>query len=148
MNTITEYKLVAAKGDLNRAVIELLQENNLPVSDLGAGKHLFALIQNDTLIGAGGLELFDNCALIRSVSIKSDFRGKGWGKLINKELEKISRQKGIDRLYLLTISAKGFFAKEGYKEIKREDVPTSIKNTSEFSSVCPSSATVMRKILS
>jgi len=147
MDTIAEYKFITAKGNLHKAVIDLLQENNLPVSDLGPGKYLFALIQNDTILGTGGLEFFEDCALLRSVSVKKSWRGKGLGQIISKELEKISKQKGIDCLYLLTDSAKDFFAKEGYREIKREDAPFSIKNTSEFSSVCPVSAIVMRKML-
>ena len=147
MDTIAEYKLIVAKGNIHKAVIDLLQDNNLPVTDPGPDKHLFALIQNNTILGTGGLEFFEDCALLRSVSVKKNWRGKGLGQIISKELEKISRQKGIDCLYLLTDSAKDFFAKEGYREIEREDVPISIKNTSEFSSVCPASAIVMRKML-
>ena len=147
MDTPAEYKLIIAKGNLLKAVVDLLQENNLPVSDLGADKHLFALIQNDMIVGTGGLEFFEECALLRSVSVKKSLRGKGLGQIISKELEEISRQKGIDCLYLLTDLAKDFFSKEGYREIEREDIPISIKNTSEFSSVCPASAIVMRKML-
>jgi amino-acid N-acetyltransferase len=147
MNIIDEHKLIAANADLKKLVLELLQENNLPVSDLDSGKHLFALMRDYTVIGTGGLEFYKDCALLRSVSIKKDFRGKGLGKFVNKELERVARQKGIRDLYLLTTSARGFFAKEGFKEIKREEVPHSIKNTSEFSHVCPSSAIVMKKIL-
>src|SRR6266498_677256 len=111
MNAITNYKLVAATGDLKKAVITLLQENNLPVSDLDPDKHLFAFLQNDTIMGTGGLEFFEDCALLRSLSVKKDSRGKGLGKLINEELEKISRQKGITCSYLLTSTAKDFFAR-------------------------------------
>jgi amino-acid N-acetyltransferase len=81
------------------------------------------------------------------VSVRKDLRGKGLGQFINRELEKITKQRGIDCIYLLTTTAKDFFGKEGYEVITREDVPESIKNTSEFSEVCPSSATVMKKNL-
>ena len=145
MNITTAYKLVPANGDLKQAVITLLKENNLPVIDLDFGKYLFALLHNDTIVGTGGLEFFGDCALLRSVSVKKDLHGKGLGKLIITELEKISGKKGINCLYLLTTTAKDFFIRVGYEEIERESVPLSIKNTSEFSSLCPSSATVMRK---
>jgi amino-acid N-acetyltransferase len=147
MNAIVEYKLVPAANDLKQEVIALLQENNLPVSDLDEGKKLFALLQNDEIMGTGGLEFFDNCALLRSVSVRKDLQGRGFGKFISQELEKISKQKGIDCLYLLTNTAKDFFSKEGYEVIGRGEVPESIKNSSEFSTVCPSSAIVMRKDL-
>ncbi len=147
MNTITDYKLISADGALRKKVIDLLQESNLPVSDLSEQKELFALLQNNEVAGTGGLELFDNCALLRSVAVRKDLQGKGLGKFINRELEKISKQRGIDCIYLLTTTAKDFFSKEGYEAITRDEVPESIKSTSEFSSVCPSSATVMKKEL-
>ncbi len=147
MNTITDYKLISADGALRKKVIDLLQESNLPVSDLSEQKELFALLQNNEVAGTGGLELFDNCALLRSVAVRKDLQGKGLGKFINRELEKISKQRGIDCIYLLTTTAKDFFSKEGYEAITRDEVPESIKSTSEFSSVCPSSATVMKKDL-
>ncbi len=48
-------------------------------------------------------------------------------------------------LYLLTTTAKDFFNKEGYIVVNRDEVPEPIKNSSEFSSVCPSTAIVMKK---
>jgi amino-acid N-acetyltransferase len=147
MKNILEYKLIPVPDELKQSVISLLQENNLPVSDLDDKKELFVLIQNAEIAGTGGLEFLGDCALLRSLSVRKDLHSKGLGKFINHELEKISRQNGIDCLYLLTTTAKGFFSKEGYEIMNRDDVPDSIKNTSEFSSVCPSSATAMKKIL-
>jgi amino-acid N-acetyltransferase len=147
MNELTEYKIIPANDGFKQKVIELLQESDLPVSDLDEQKDLFALLQNNEVAGTGGLEFFNSCALLCSVSVRKDLQGQGLGKFINQELEKISRQRGIDCLYLLTTTAKDFFNKEGYEVISRDDVPESIKGTSEFSSVCPSSAIVMRKNL-
>lgn len=148
MNPQKEYELIRVNENLRQQVIELLQENNLPVSDLDDGKHLFALLQNGEVVGTGGLELFNNCALLRSVSVKKDLQNRGLGKYINKELERMSKEKGIDCLYLLTTTAKDFFCHEGYEVVDREEAPELIKNTSEFSSVCPSTAVAMRKYLS
>src|SRR6266480_2957156 len=147
MNIVTDYKLISADDSLRKKVIALLQESNLPVIDLNEQKELFAVLQKDEVAGTGGLELFDNCALLRSLAVRKDLQGKGLGKFINRELEKISKQRGIDCIYLLTTTAKDFFSKEGYEAITRDEVPESIKATSEFSSVCPSSATVMKKEL-
>jgi|SRR4030095_729224 len=148
MNPQKEYELIRVNENLRQQVIELLQENNLPVSDLDEGKHLFALLQNGEVVGTGGLELFNNCALLRSVSVKKDLQNRGLGKYINKELERMSKEKGVDCLYLLTTTAKDFFCHEGYEVVDREEAPELIKNTSEFSSVCPSTAVAMRKYLS
>jgi len=119
----------------------------LPTADLDENKVLFACLNHGSVIGTGGLEFFGDCALLRSISIKKDLQKKGLGKFIVAELEKIARQKGINCLYLLTTTAADFFAKEGYEMIVREKAPFEIKNTTEFSSVCPSHALVMRKYL-
>jgi amino-acid N-acetyltransferase len=148
MNAVSEYKLIPAGDDLKKDVIALLKENDLPTSDLDSAKDLFALLKKDAVVGTGGLEFFSGCALLRSVSVRKDQQGKGLGRFINHELEKISKQRRITCLYLLTTTAKEFFEKEGYGVISREETPLQIKSTSEFSSLCPASAIVMKKTLS
>lgn len=148
MNSPKEYKLLAAGTHLRPAILELLLANDLPVADLDENKNLFACLANGDVIGAGGLELFGDCALLRSLCVRKDLQKKGLGKFIVGEIEKIALQKGIHGLYLLTTTAEGFFSNEGYEKIDREGVPAEIKNTTEFSSICPSSAIVMRKFLS
>jgi amino-acid N-acetyltransferase len=148
MNSKSEYKLVIADGGLRASALALLRENDLPISDLDETKTLFACLRNGDVIGTGGLESFRDCALLRSISVKKDLQKKGLGKFVVGGIEKLARQGGVHCLYLLTTTAKDFFTKEGYEAIDREAVPIEIKNTTEFSSICPSSATVMRKILS
>jgi amino-acid N-acetyltransferase len=145
---VAENKLIVAEDGLRQEVIQLLEQNDLPVSDIDGDKILFALLQDGQIVGTAGVEYFDDCALIRSISVKLDHRGTGLGKFIREQLEKNCIQHGIRCLYLLTTTAKDFFFKEGYDVIDRERVPGIIKNSSQFSSVCPSSAVVMKKILS
>jgi protein-tyrosine-phosphatase/GNAT superfamily N-acetyltransferase len=144
------YKLIPANIEaIRKETIRLLEENELPVSDLTGEKELFALIdENDSIAGTGGLEIVKEAGLVRSVSVKKALQGKGLGKLISRKLEELARSKGIHQLYLLTTTAKSFFEKEGYSIISRDDVPDAIKETSEVSTVCPSTATVMKKDLS
>jgi amino-acid N-acetyltransferase len=145
MDNILEHQLVIAHGSLIKEVIALLQQNQLPVSDIDEKKILFALVERDRVIGTGGLEFFDDCALLRSLSVTKDLRGKGLGKAITHELEKICREKGTVNVYLLTETAENFFTNEGYQAIKRADAPLSIKNCSEFTTVCPSTGILMHK---
>ncbi|HEY1872180.1 MAG TPA: GNAT family N-acetyltransferase [Chitinophagaceae bacterium] len=88
MATPIKCKLVVADGHLKNQVIMLLKQNSLQTNDLGEDKILFALLHNELVIGTGGLELFADCALIRSISIKKELQGNGLGKLIVEELEK------------------------------------------------------------
>jgi amino-acid N-acetyltransferase len=140
-------RLIEAENETRTSVIELLRENNLPISDLDENKQLFALLNGEELVGTGGLELFEDCALVRSLSVKKDLRGSGLGAIINSGLEKIAKQKGVDCLYLLTETAEDFFKRQHYQVVSREAVPDPIRSTSEFSSLCPSSAIVMKKEL-
>lgn len=129
------------------SIINLLKENVLPVDDIGENILLFGFMNDNALMGTAGLEIFADCALIRSISIKNSLQGKGFGVILQKELEKVALTKNIRCLYLLTTTAEGFFKKQGFNTIQRDEVPATIRSTSEFSSVCPSSAIVMKKIL-
>jgi amino-acid N-acetyltransferase len=148
MNSLRKYKVVVAEAGLKPAVLALLRENDLPVGDLDETKTLFACLSNGDVIGTGGLESFRDCALLRSISIKKDLQKKGLGKFIVGEIEDVARRSGVNCLYLLTTTAEDFFTARGYETIGREAVPAEIKNTNEFSSICPSTAKVMRKFVS
>lgn len=148
MESLKEYKIIVADAGLRPAVLALLKENDLPVTDLDEKKPLFACIDHQKLVGTGGLELFRDCALLRSISIRKDLQRKGLGSFIVGELEKVVMQRGMNCLYLLTTTAQDFFAARGYEKIDREEAPAEIKDTAQFSSICPSSAVVMRKFLS
>lgn len=139
------YRLVPIDDHSKKEIVALLVENNLPVDDLTKDKFLFALFQNSQIVGSGGLEFFDGCALLRSISVRKDLRGAGLGKFITEKLENICKERQISFLYLLTTTAKDFFGKLGYLVIDRSVVPDSIKQTRQFTSLCPSSAVVMKK---
>ena len=64
-----------------------------------------------------------------------------------EELEMYAKESGIECLYLITTSAKAFFDQLGYGVIERNAAPESVKQTAEFSSLCPSSAVVMKKLI-
>jgi amino-acid N-acetyltransferase len=143
--TSTTFLKIAVTETERRAVINLLQDQQLPVSDIDGDKLLYAFMQGDKLIGTAGLEIFDDCALLRSVSIEKNEQGRGFGLQLNEQLEQYARDSGIICLYLLTTTANDFFEKQGYCVINRNDVPEAIKQTAEFVSLCPSSAIVMKK---
>jgi len=147
MNKTEKHELIVAHGSLKQDVISLLEKNKLPVSDLDDSKILFALTDGDMVIGTGGLEFFDDCALLRSLSVKKDWQGKGLGKSITNQLEQVCRERGVTTIYLLTETAEGFFEKEGYRAVDRANAPLSIKNSSEFTTVCSSSGILMKKII-
>jgi amino-acid N-acetyltransferase len=122
----------------------LLKASNLPADDLDYRKDLLVgYYEGDALVGTGGLEIYGPYALLRSLSVKFGIRGKAVGTTIMEYLLEEARKKRLRAIYLLTETAHGFFLKKGFTDVKREDVPTEVRASSEFSHVCPTSASVM-----
>jgi len=128
--------------------IVLLQQNKLPVEDINRNTPLFTLHDDQHLLGIVGIEISGDAALLRSLCINEDHRNSGGGRLLVTFIENYAQEKGIKEMYLLTTTAASFFSKRGYKVTDRNMVPAGILQMSEFSFVCPHSATVMKKELS
>jgi amino-acid N-acetyltransferase len=126
-------------------VLRMLQAQKLPVTDINEDTILYQLLDTERLIGTAGLDIFDDCALLRSVSVIAGVQGKGYGRSLNDQVERFAKESGINCIYLITTTAKDFFERQGYCVIKREDAPAAIKDTEQFAGLCPSSAVVMKK---
>jgi amino-acid N-acetyltransferase len=135
---------IALNQELEKA-LNLLQNQNLPTYDIDEKVELYTVYYYENFIGTIGLESFNTEGLLRSVSLDSSSQKKGFGTQILSLFEAKIQQKGIKNLYLLTTTAKGFFLKNKYQIVSREDVSEPIRQTAEFKGVCPSSAFVMKK---
>lgn len=138
----------AIKDDL-KVIKSLLDSASLPSVDID--KHLLnflVLEKSGTLTGTIGMELYENTALLRSLAIQKDYRNKGYGKELYYALISKAKKMNVNNIYLLTETAEGFFSEEGFQKIAREQVPPSIKQTNEYSSLCPEGAICMVKKLS
>jgi amino-acid N-acetyltransferase len=124
---------------------EFLHSNNLPTEDISLNSGLFLAYYNthDVLVGSGGLEFYNNLALLRSLAVSPELRGQQVGKEIVSQLLEAAKQRGISEVYLLTQTASFFFQKIGFKPVTRENVPDAIQKSSEFATVCPASADVL-----
>jgi amino-acid N-acetyltransferase len=130
-------------------VENLLTSCSLPATDLSEELflNLFGLHDTGDLIGVVGVELYGSEALLRSLAVQESFRRKGLGRKLVAHAESWAFQQGVSRLYLLTTTAEQLFTQLGYEVIPRSMAPTAIKDTSQFSGLCPSSSTFMRKLL-
>lgn len=137
----------ATDGDLT-GVMRLLEENHLPVVGL-ADHFAHALVARDegTIVGSAALEVYGDGALLRSVAVAPALRGRGLGRDLTAAAIDLAQEIHAPALYLLTTTADGYFPKFGFERITRADVPASVQSSIEFTSACPSSATVMRKRL-
>jgi amino-acid N-acetyltransferase len=83
--------------------------------------------------------------LLRSLAVAEAHRKGGCGRALVSHAESWAWRHGVKTLYLLTTTAANFFARTGYEAISRVQAPAPIAATTQFSSLCPSSATLMRK---
>jgi len=147
-NALKTVSFEAAREEDVEAILALLKTNNLPISDLDTGKRIFLVaLSEEKTVGCVAVEVYGNYGLLRSLAVNNDFRGKGIGQKLVAEAETWSRNNGLKNFYLLTTTAAGFFPKIGWHITERSSVPESIALSSEFSSVCPSTAICMTKIL-
>lgn len=141
-------KIIQANQTHRQAIIELLKEEKLPVDDLpGDLDHFFIASMDDGIVGAIGLELYLPFGLLRSMVVQKDYRNQKVAAALVETLEKHATDLKISWIYLLTETASRYFGKKNYQQVERSEVPDEIKGSTEFSSVCPVSAIVMKKAL-
>lgn len=127
------------------AVEALLRANHLPLDGLDAAwPHLVVVADGNEVIGAAGLERYDDAALLRSVVVAAGQQRTGLGEALVRDRIGAARAAGLGDLVLLTTTASAFFAKLGFTEIARDAAPASVRRSVEFTSACPSTATTMR----
>lgn len=130
-------------------VKQLLVESRLPMADLSS-RHLenfWGCGPVEAPQGIVGLEIYGEVALLRSLAVASDFRGRGCGQALVAEAERYAHSRGVTEVYLLTTTAEGFFDRLGYRKTDREGAPAPIRQTEQFSGLCPTSSALMVKVL-
>ena len=124
-------------------VLKLLSVANLPTSDLKAEilkNFLIARGPDGSLVGFVGMQTYQDVGLLRSLVVRSSYRGQGLGALLTAEMETKARQQGVKALYLLTTTAIDYFPKLDYQVTQRTSAPKAIAGTAEFQNICPASA--------
>jgi arsenite methyltransferase len=146
-----QYSIRAATVADLPAVRELLASAALPVEGVEAqfgSSYAVAVSQSGAIIGAEGIETYGSSGLLRSAVVDPAWRGRGVGEALSKDRLTWARTVGLRELYLLTTTAAEYFRKFGFVPVERDSAPAELQASSEFASVCPSSATTMRLVLS
>jgi len=132
------------KGDNLGPIILLLNENNLPTSDLELRKQVFFVAREESkIVGCIGIELYKKKGLLRSLAVAENIKKSGVGRKLHNQIIEFAITNGLEKLYLLTTTANKYFEKLGWLKIERSLVPDAVLNSSEFSSICPSTAICM-----
>ena len=143
--------VAGAIADLRRdrlaALRSLLRANGLPDDDCeNSAIYFCGVFDGDDLVAAGGLEPVPPYALLRSVVVAPEHRGKGLARRIGSQLLERAARERCAAVYLLTETAQDYFAGLGFDCVAREQVPAEVAATRQFSSICPASADCMRKL--
>lgn len=127
------------------AVKRLLIANGLPVDGVPDSlQHFLIAFDGRKVIGAIGLELLGDYALLRSAVVEESSRGSGLGaQLVEGALAKarVLRLKGV---YLLTTTAEKYFPRFGFSTVPRESAPKELLASAEFNGACPATAVLMK----
>ena len=129
-------------------ILDLLAENKLPSDDIGTSPdHFWVALDNEQVIGAIGLEIYEQYGLLRSMVVSEASRGKGIASMLVSKLEDHAADLDIEEIFLLTETAPDYSIRKGYKEVDRNEVPKAVQLSSEFSHVCPTSARIFSKTI-
>lgn len=132
------------------SVLQLLREAGLPTDGLSGHLHtaFVGLLDDGRIVGSAALEVYPDGALLRSVAVASAARGNGLGRRLTDAAINLAGSLGTPAVYLLTTTAESYFPRFGFVRIPRAEVPAGVQQSIEFRSVCPASATVMRRTMS
>ena len=133
----------AEPGDV-RAVLDLLVQAGLSLAGVPDETAVLLVAEEaERVVGAAGLELHDGDGLLRSVATAPDCRGRRVATTLCEQIELRAESLGLRRLYLLTETAEGFFAKRGYQRVERAEAPRAIAGSRQFETLCPASCSLM-----
>jgi len=149
MNRTSRAQIRRSKPAELPSVVKILAAAGLPTEDLAIAENLQLWVASESEVSLGviGLERFGDEGLLRSLAVAPQYRRRGLGHELVEQLERNAQNEGIDRLVLLTETAQQFFRGLGYEVIDRALVGGAMKQSGEFRSLCPVSATCMRKSL-
>jgi amino-acid N-acetyltransferase len=130
------------------AVCRLLQQHQLPLD--GLHEHLATTVvarDADEIVGSAALEVYREGALLRSVAVAAGREHRGLGRELTAAALRVAQDLHMPAVFLLTTTAEQYFPRFGFTRVNRDEVPESVQASLEFTAACPSSATVMRKLL-
>ncbi|UCD81284.1 MAG: GNAT family N-acetyltransferase [Desulfobacterales bacterium] len=142
-------KYALATADNGPQIKQLLAAGELHHEDLDPHqlKHFMLAWEGSKPVGVVGLEIKQDCALLRSLAVDAAFRNRKIATRLVSEIEDYAKSLKVSTLFLLTMTAENFFAGCGYLKTDRESAPAGIQQTTEFQNLCPASAVCMVKHL-
>lgn len=103
--------------------------------------------RDGVVVGVAALEAHDRSALLRTVAVSPEERGRGTGLALIADRLALAWASQLDSVFLLTTTAAPLFRRFGFADGARANVPAALAASPEFASLCPASATCLRLAL-
>lgn len=135
-----------ASADDLREVLNLLSRVHLPHDGVAENISAFLVARDESsrLIATIGLERHGKTALLRSAAVAPEYQGCGIGSRLTEKLLEGATNNGVERVVLLTSTAREFFARRfGFCETSRTVFNKELLASSEWNLPCCSSAVCM-----
>ncbi|MCU0427187.1 MAG: arsenic resistance N-acetyltransferase ArsN2 [Candidatus Kapabacteria bacterium] len=132
------------------SIHRLLNEATLPTNDLTTQHlhHFVVMREGEEILGVAGVEQIGKfVGLMRSIAVRGDVRGQGIAAKLFAAAENHACSMGLREVYALTTTIADWLTRLGFERLQREDAPDELRQTQEFSGLCPASAVIMRKTL-
>ena len=130
-----------ARTEDRMAIARLLREVGLPSEDFAPHlERFFVVTGGGQVLAAIGAEVAGEDALLRSLVVAPELRGRGWGDRLLAAIDAAAENGEVRRWWLLTTTAEAFFRKRGFRRAARDEAPPAIAATREFRELCPSLA--------
>ena len=115
-------------------VIALLTQSQLGSADISLAnlQHFRLISAPHRVLAVAGLEPLGRIALLRSVAVVADQQGQGLATQLVQALETHAQRIGLHALYLLSARAGLFFARQGFSEIARDEMPAVLHASAEL----------------
>jgi amino-acid N-acetyltransferase len=128
--TITD----ASSNDL-REILDLLSQVQLPHDGVAENLSTFLIARDESsqLIATIGLEHHGSTALLRSAAVAAQYQGCGIGSRLTEQLLQRATDDGVERVVLLTSTAREFFERRfGFCETSRQKYDSELSESAEW----------------
>jgi amino-acid N-acetyltransferase len=116
-------------------MLQLVQKSGLMTAGIQEHLSKFLVAEQDSqILATAGLEMGDECSLLRSVAVEEESRGTGLGTEIVRQALRLALVSGAATVYLMTSTAAGFFPKFGFKPALRAEIDGAFPDSAETAS--------------
>lgn len=138
-------QLRPASGPDLPSIASLLHEGGLAAGAARERLGRTVVAQADRrVIATAAWEPVGEDAILRSVAVAPDARGRGVGLLVVAAALRQAARAGFRQIYLVTADGERFFARSRFMVIPRDSLPEGIAKHRQITRECPESAPVMR----